>query len=501
MKINYSAEVHSLVHSLNSAEKAYFKRSLSKRSDIKLANVFDIINKKAEYDEKYLNEKITPIYTSSTSAYRQLENSILRSISRYRSDSTAQSELNTLLIQIEFLFNRRLYKIGKRLIKRGLKISRENNLFTYTLLFLDQSLTFLSKQENKNNKPTEVIYAEIQKLTEYQAIAFNQRMLNKKLVAYSVHQKLSRKSLKFFYDDIIKSNLLTIPKEVDRDYLLLTVKGLNVRNGAYFNYGDWEKALKGSLELLDIFGPPESLPEHLLKSWMAVNNNIVTISSYLLEKESYMQARKRIEDGMKLKAIENDKVGNLSPVLWDLLHFINSGQLDKAYSLAESQLKPHYTPDLISYQEVNMRITIAQILFYQERYKEAINQISLLMNDSSTKETLNARGRLRWPELFSAYFLEDASLFKSKALAITRYLKQNDSGFDWELGLVDMLKKTFDVPAKKRMELFTSLFNEVKQHQHEFRATAHGFNLLHFIEAMSLGMPMNKFMAKKYLAK
>lgn len=499
MATNYSLEIHLLVHSLSASEKAYFKRGLTKRNDSRLAQVFDIINKTPEHNKELLSKKIQPIYSSITDAYRQLEASILRSVSRYRSDSTAQAELNTLLIQIEFAHSRNLLKMGGRLIKKGLNIAQKNNFFNYSVLLLEQRLKLVSIQNDPGNKLAKKIHVEIAKFSEYQQIVNNQSFLNLKIVDFNKNHKLSREGLRFFFDNVIESGLATIPRKIDKDHILLTIKGFNLRNGTYFYYGDYKTALKGSFELLEILGPGELLSERLYKSWLSITKNILVMAGYLLDGKTYFETKEKIEKVRTLRRGKTEEFDNENYILYNLMHLICLGELDKALDLINKNLEHLNNQGTESHVKTSLKVTLAQVYFYQQKYQQAITEISLLMNDEPTKDKLSAKDRLRWIDLFSTYFINDVQLFQSKRLAMSRYLKQNDSGFNWEFDLMDTLRKTFGESQKTQTAQFKLLYEKVSQYENEFRATAHGFNLLHFIEAMSLGISMNQLMAKRYL--
>lgn len=499
MKSNTALELYNLIHSLTPSEKSYFKKGLSKRSDGKLGELFELFNKKKNYDQKQLLGEIKPKYVNPSDVCLKLINAILRSMARYRADSSAQSELNTMLTQIEFLHKRRLYPIGERLTRKALKLSKENNHYAHTNILLDRLLDFIPKRGKDKLKNIQIIQAELKSNTQHQTMYQSLRVLNALMLDHITNHKPSRESLKRFINEILISELMITSTAIDKEYKGLKVYAQNTRNGALYYHGDWETALAESQALIQILGPVEKLSDRLYKSWLSINFNIMTLACLLLDGSTYNKVMKQVDDARKKRGQENDKLGNISFELLNTVHLINLGKLDDAFDILTTQLNQLYNPDLSRHQdESNLRISIGQVLFYQENYAQALAELNKWLADETIKKSEEITNRARWLEMLSVYMLGDLQLFESKLLAMHRYIKQKDTGFDWQIDLLNTMRKTIGESVKNRRSAFTELHQKVKQHQMEFRATAHGFNLLYFIEASALGMPMNKFMAKRY---
>lgn len=499
MKSNTTLELYNLIHSLTPTEKSYFKKGLSKRSDGKLGELFELFNKKKGYDEEQLLGEIRSKYVNPSDVCLKLINALLRSMARYRADSSAQSELNTMLIQIEFLHKRRLYPTGERLTKKALKLSKENNHYAHTNILLDRLLDFIPKRGKDKLKNIQAIQAELKSNTQHQAMYQNLRVLNALMLDHITNHKPSRENLKRFINDIMNNELMVASTAIGDEYKGLKVYAQNTRNGALYYHGDWETALAESQALIEYLGPTEKLSERLFKSWVSINFNIITLACLLLDGDTYIRVSQQVDEARKKRGNETDKLGNTSFDLLNTLHLINLGKLDEALDILSTQLKQLYNPDLSRHHdESNLRISIGQVLFYQENYTQALAELNKWLADESIKKSEEITNRARWLEVLSVYMLGDIQLFESKLLAMHRYIKQKDTGFDWQTDLLNTMKKTIGEPAKKRSSAFSELYQNVKNHQLEFRATAQGFNLLYFIEATAQGLPMNKFMVKRY---
>lgn len=500
MKSNTTLELYNLIHSLTPTEKSYFKKGLSKRSDGKLGELFALFNKKKSYDEEQLLGEIKSQYVNPSDVCLKLINAILRSMARYRADSSVQSELNTLLTQIEFLHKRRLYLTGERLIKKGLKLAKQENQFTYINILSDKLIDFIPKRGNDKLKNIKQVEAEFKKATEHQIMHQNLRILYSLMLDHFTNSKPSRKGLKQFMSDILQSHLMVNPEQIGKEYKALRVYAQNNRNGALFYSGDWETALAESKSLIEYLGPPEKLSERLSKSWLSINFNMITIACFLLDKKSYTQIRAQVDEMVSKKENAKAILAQLSFKLLSTHHLINSGKLDEALATLTTQVKQLHNPEVTRSQDKsNLRLAIGMVLFYQEKYPQAIAEINKVLVDDSVARSEDLIYKARWIEILSVYNLGDHTLFESKLLAMYRYIKQKNSGFDWQTDLLNTLKKTVDEPVKKRSSAFSELHQKVKKHELEFRTMAHGFNLLHFIEASTQGLPMNKFMAKRYL--
>jgi hypothetical protein len=134
---------------MSRTEKGYFKKFASKHT-IGEKNIyvklFDAIDALEEYDEqsikkKFFGEKFAEkLY--STKNY--LFNLILKALSSYHAEKFAVSKLNMMMIELNVLFEKGLYKQFKTLLNKAISMASENDKPFYLALLYNKALTSLA---------------------------------------------------------------------------------------------------------------------------------------------------------------------------------------------------------------------------------------------------------------------------------------------------------------------------------------------------------------------
>ncbi len=144
-----SDDLFQLMNSMSKSEKGYFKKFASKHT-IGEKNIyvklFDAIDGLKEYDEgmiknRFKGEKFAEkLY--STKNY--LFNLILKALSSYHAEKFAVSKLNMMMIELNVLFEKGLYKQFRTLLKKAISMAAENEKPFYLALLYNKALTSLA---------------------------------------------------------------------------------------------------------------------------------------------------------------------------------------------------------------------------------------------------------------------------------------------------------------------------------------------------------------------
>lgn len=141
-----SDNLFQLIKSMSKSEKGYFKKFAAKHSAIKkniYIRLFDAIDKLEIYDEnlikqKFKGEKFTySLYSVKNYLFRL----ILRALSSYHSEKFAVSRLNTIMTELNVLFEKGLYKQFRTLLNKAISIAKENDKPIYLALLYNKALT------------------------------------------------------------------------------------------------------------------------------------------------------------------------------------------------------------------------------------------------------------------------------------------------------------------------------------------------------------------------
>ena len=141
-----SDDLFQLIKAMSKSEKGYFKKFASKHiigeKNI-YVKLFDAIDGQKEYNEtaiknKFKGEKFADkLY--STKNY--LFNLILKALSSYHAEKFAVSKLNMIMIELNVLFEKGLYKQFKSLLNKAIAMASENEKPFYLALLYNKALT------------------------------------------------------------------------------------------------------------------------------------------------------------------------------------------------------------------------------------------------------------------------------------------------------------------------------------------------------------------------
>jgi len=128
-----STDLFDLIKSLNSHEKAYFKRysqAANQQKGQAYLELFELMNKQKDYDEPWILKK-SKNYNSKNSlarAKKYLYQKILESMRAYNALKNKEQELKRLLLDIDFLIQKSLYQQAQKLINKVAHEARKNEL-------------------------------------------------------------------------------------------------------------------------------------------------------------------------------------------------------------------------------------------------------------------------------------------------------------------------------------------------------------------------------------
>ncbi len=126
-----------LVHSLSKAEKRNFKlysKRNSVNTDLKIIELFDVLEKMADYDEAVLLKKLATIQKPQlanvkTHLYKQL----LASLRLIKANVSIELELHEQLDYAKILYNKGLYLQSLKLLERVKELSKTQHQYSYLI--------------------------------------------------------------------------------------------------------------------------------------------------------------------------------------------------------------------------------------------------------------------------------------------------------------------------------------------------------------------------------
>lgn len=230
--------LHQLIHSLNSAEKRFFKLQVS--ANAKQSNylkLFDLLNQQKVYNEQALIEKITDNSFSKNLKQNKkyLKSLLLQSICNYASDTPAE-KVGKLLKEIRVLKEKALKKEVFRKIQKAKQIALQYELFGLAMEVIDIELRHLILSDFE--KATH-FFVEHKKMKEELSFKYNllNNLYDSKFKSYLILLQKNRKStqqeIENIKQEIAKYDIETIKAQnsfhiyrmylaLEEDYALLS---------------------------------------------------------------------------------------------------------------------------------------------------------------------------------------------------------------------------------------------------------------------------------------
>ena len=177
-----SNELFYLIKSLTKSEKRYFKlASTLQQGQKNYLQLFDAIEEQEEYDEQVIKDRFkgTVFIKHLPSEKNHLYYLILKSLRNFHADSTASSQLQEQIKNIEILFNKALYKECSKLVKKAKKMATDHEEFYFLLELISWEKVLLEEgyARGKFNKKIDDLVAEeqlvlenLRNLAEYQIL-------------------------------------------------------------------------------------------------------------------------------------------------------------------------------------------------------------------------------------------------------------------------------------------------------------------------------------------
>ena len=137
-----SEELHKLIKSLSQSEKRFFKIYASRHVIGEQNNyvpLFDAIASQKQYDEEAIKEKFDgeSFMNRFAAVKNYLHQLILKSMRNFHSGSTIDIELKEMLIDIDFLYQKGLYKQCQKLHTKAEKLAVATDKKTRLLEILE----------------------------------------------------------------------------------------------------------------------------------------------------------------------------------------------------------------------------------------------------------------------------------------------------------------------------------------------------------------------------
>lgn len=443
-----------LIQSLELNEKRYFKLQASlQKKDSNLAKLFDFYAESNEYDEDALRSRFEGQKFLDQLAVTQnhLYDSILRSMRLYHLKRSLEFQLQGMLQDVQFLYEKGHVDQALTILRRVRKIAVKNDSFLIILNVLDWESRFLSegfyvgKDESDIDEVSEEYYEVLGYLqNEREYLDLQSKIFNN---YYKIGVERNNDDYKT-NDQIINQFAL---KDSNRA-LTFRSKCCYLNIHAQYNKinGKWEEAYRYRGELLNLveerFGTGYST--NIVKRYFVAINNLIPIcvslrkwnevDGLIMKMESIegQSLKTHFSDEMKMRILMQSSIAKLAV-------YTRLGKVQEGVVLVDalSEEKRHLSNYHRKYVLLHLYFNISYFLFTIGKYSPALRWLNLVLNDTDIKTAEDLHASTRILAMILQFEIGRSELLEYLARSTTRFLNKLEGLYEFEEVMLTFMKR------------------------------------------------------------
>jgi hypothetical protein len=507
-----SDDLFQLIKSMSKSEKGYFKKFASKHT-IGEKNIyvklFDAIDDLEEYDEDKLRKKFKgekfadAIY--STKNY--LFNLILKSLSAYHSEKFAVSKLHMMMIELNVLFEKGLYKQFKTLLNKAIGIAAENDKPFYLALLYNKAMGFLATDYYSDDdfnfdtlKDKTISNLDNLRITEEYHILYNEMFLFTKETGTIRNEKDLEKLNKIISNPLLKDK----PKAENFD---AKFKYNNILGHYYRIINDKDNWLKYRKELVSLMESDKKYIKENPRSYVLALNNF-------LHACVINGRHKEFEDNLKkLKAFAKQFENKKEYIDIQSRVFMLVSDLELNYAIRS--LKPEslkniiheiedgfrkYEGKIVENRKISLYNRIAYACFIIKDYDKSLLYINKIMNATNPKRDPEQHSFARIRNLIVHFEAGNYDFLEYSVKSTKRFLEKANRIYKFETLILNFIIKAMNYDNDdERLYLYEKLKNDIgKIADDKFEKNAlEQFDIISWIDSKILHTGMLNVLKKK----
>ena len=443
-----SEDLYKLIKSLSPSEKRFFKIYTSRHvigQQNNYVQLFDAISSQKLYDEKAIKEKFDgETFMNRFAAVKNyLHQMILKSMRNFHSGTTIDIELKEMLIDIDFLYQKGLYKQSQKLHAKTEKLAIETDKKTRLLEILE----WKAKIQQASNKNSDEKH-------------FHKNVFQEEsTILKSIYLSLEIKSDVLGIFNTIrkqgfarsKSELEVISKVLEK-YNKLKYQNINFYDKYYINYlntvyhtssGNFKNSLQFTQRNIDLL---ESIPaklreEEFEKYIVSLNNHVVNLLNLQLKEET-----NPFIETIRSLASHNIRENIL---LWVTSYklvlgvTIKASDYDQAEKIAEeiNSGLAYYSDKIPTTDLALFKFNIAIVYFVNGKHSKAIKTLNEIINDNELSLRDDIQSFARIIRLIVFWEKGEEELLPYATLSTYRFLYKRKKLYKFESIVLQFIKE------------------------------------------------------------
>lgn len=472
---NRSADaLFQLVKSLEKSEKRNFKLFVKRNSsseNLKTIQLFDAMDKMADYDEKAIlqkNKAITKQQLSNIKA--QLYRQILSSLRIIKDENNIDIQLHEMMDHARILFNKGLYLQALKALDRLKELARANHQITYIqqVLFFEKKIETLYITRSMQDR-AEKLSLESNMIND--AVTLVNRLSNLSLQLYgwyiqNGHARNERdvQNIQEFFQAGLPADAALAKGFYEKIYLYQSYcwyAFIRLDFLQYYRYCQkWVDLFDKNPEMLAVETP----------TYIKAMHNLMGAHFDLLNHEKLAETIKRFEQFAKHKLVtQND---NNRILVYQYLYtarinlYFLQGTFNKGLMMVphlEAMLK-EYGLYLDAHRVLVFYYKIACLYFGSGDNEHAIDYLNRIINSKSDLRTdLQCYARLL--HLIAHYELGNFELLEYLIKSVYRYMAKMENLSKVEEEIFSFLRRSFRVGAHALKPEFEKLLNKLRKYE------------------------------------
>lgn len=465
-----SDELFKLIKSLSQTEKRYFKIYATRHviadgnSYVKL---FDAISVQKKYDETIIKKQFDGqnFIKRFAAVKNYLHQLIIKSMRTYHSSFSIDMELKEMLIDINFLYQKGLYKQCKKLYSKAEKIASEtdNKIRLLEILEWKAKLFQVASQSSEEDNFHKNIFKE-----ESEILDSIKRSLLIKSDLHNVFSIINKKGFARSKEDL---NLML---EVIKKYNRLKYDSLTFSDKYYINYintvyftssGKHNESLvftKQNIELIESM--PQKLKEEEVAKYIVTLNNLVVNYLYLQQFEEATPCISKIRSLATYNIRENILLWTTSYKLI-LGVSIKIGDFEEAERIVKEIILGinEYADKIPLVEIVTFKYNIATVYLINKNYSKALSFVNEIINENNPSLRDDIQGFARILRLIILWEKGEKEMLPYAAISAYRFLYKRKRLYKFENIVLSFIKDKLPHinTNTKQQEAFMELKNKL----------------------------------------
>ncbi len=499
-----------LIQSLEKAEKRNFKLYIKRNSakeDLKIIQLFDVLDKLPNYDEKILLKKLPTVEKPQLANLKtHLYKQILSSLRLLKATENIDLQLNEQIDHARILYNKGLYQQSLRILERAREMARLNHKYNFLtqVISLEKKIETLHITRSMQGKAERLARESIE-VSQHIDMVF--RLSNLALQLYSWYVKngharnsKDEASVKSFFKNHLPANVNKVDGFYEKLYLYQSYCWYA------FILQDFLLYYRYSQKWFELFVQEPSMIAVETGHYIKGLHNLLNAHFDLRNFQQFQHILNELElfsatplanqhDSFRIQIFVYI---NSAKINWHLMAGTFAEGL-KLVPFIEERLK-EYALYIDKHRFLVFNYKVAMLYFGNRQFNECLDFLHNIINDNvGMRDDLQCYARLL--HLMAHYELGNVDIIESLMKSVYRFMTKMQTLTVIEEEMFKFLKNTFYVPTQPTKKDFENFLQTIKKHEKnrfETRSFAY-LDIISWVESKVYNQSMSAIIYEKYM--